>query len=200
MLHPRIKRELLRSIGIFGFAMFLFLFISINSNDYYWTIIIGPILAVIIYMLVIITLVKKKEPISKNIILESHRTIVGSVVFLFFLTYALPYLIFLTELNKFSILISIVFVFFFGLSIILVYSNNKKIENATKNNRKILKIQRKLAKQEILLGGSLIYILGASTIIYPSFGFMLWIIPLIAIPAGLAIELFDKKLYFEIDR
>jgi len=201
MLHPRIKREILRSVGIFGFAMFVFLIISINLSDYYWSIIIGPLLAVIIYMVVVIIWVKKKGSTpEKNIILDSHRVIVGSVIFIIFLTFALPYLLFLSELNKFSILIFTIFVFFLGLSIIFAFSNNKKIEDAAKKNRKLLRIQRKLAMQEVLVGGSLVYILGASTVASPSFGFILWIIPLIAIPVGLFIEIFDKKLYYEIKK
>ncbi len=199
MLHPRIKRELLRSIGIFGFAMFVFLFISFNLNDYYWSIFVGPILIVIFYITLIVIWVKKKELLpEKNLILDSHRILVGSMIFLIFLTFALPYLTFLIEFNEFSILIFLFFILFLGLSIISIFLNNKKIKNAIGKNKEELGIQRKLLIQEVLVGGILVYILGISIIVLPPFKFILWIIPLIAIPAGLCIEILEKNLSFKI--
>lgn len=198
MVHPRIKRELLRSIGIFGIAMLFFLFFSINLNNYYWLIFIGPILIIIIYITLVAFWVKNKEfTKEESIILECHRLLVGSIIFIIFLTFSFPYLIFLSEFNVFSKLIFIIFVFFLILSIISVISNSQKIKSVIGKKKKLFKIQKKFAIREVLIGGVLVCILGIY-IILASFMFILWIIPLIAIPAGLCFEILNKKLYTEI--
>lgn len=198
MLHPRIKRELLRSIGIFGFAMFIFLFICYDLGGYYWLIFAGPSAVVIIYMTAVIIWVRRKGALlDENIILRSHRTMVGSVIFIIFIAFALPYLVFKTEFNQFLRFIFVILIFCLGLSIFLFFSKNKQIEDAAKNNKKLLLILRKFAIYEVLVGAVFVYILGLCVIAMPQFS--LWMSLIVAIPTALCIELLYKKIGYKIN-
>jgi len=199
MIQSRIKIELLRSIGIFGIAMFFFLFISINLNDYYWLTFVGPILVIILYITIIFFWVKNNPVHHHNKLLKHHRILVGSIIFIFFLMFSLIYLLFFTEFNNFLKYTVVIFIFSLGLSIIFVFLNWKKIKNETKNKKELLKIQKQLALREILIGGILVFILGIY-IILTSFTYILWIIPLVSIPVALCIEFLDKKLFYEITK
>lgn len=198
MLHPRIKSELLRSIGLFGFAMFIFLFISYNLGGYYWLMFVGPSLLVIIYMTAVIIWVRRKGPLlQENIILCSHKAMVESAISIIFIAFALLYIVLNTEFNQFLRFIFIILMFCLVLSIFSFYSKNKQIENATKNNKKLLSTQRKFAIYGVLVGTVFVFILALCLIVLPLF--KLWILLIPAIPTALCIEILFKKFSYKIN-
>ena len=204
MVYSRIKREIWRAIGIFFWFFFVILYTITTIEDYLWLIIIGPIIAVLVYLGLIISLTNKKddlENIENNPIMKLNRQMLsglGSIVVFFYI----PILFFIYDFNNLYMPIVMIFIFFLIFGIYYVLSANEKIKEKLKKNKRLLKLQRNsiinISYSLILLCFSSILIIIIGLYIFNFQGVWLFLIP-IAFPVSFYIEKIEKKLFIAMN-